>query len=275
MIYLTAIMLEGSGKTALITGASSGIGKAFAELLAQKGYAVVLTARRADRLDALAAELHQKYRVTTHTVVADLAQPAASEQIAAELAARKLTIDVLVNNAGYGVPGSYVKVPWLDHERFMQVMVTAVLDLTYRLLPGMIDRGWGRIINIASVAGMVPAPAGHTLYGASKSFLIKFSEALSAENGPNGVHVTAVCPGFTWSEFHDVTGTRDKMNSVPAVLWLKADAVAREGYDAVMKGHSVVVNGGIYRFLVWLNGALPRSLSRWVSGMAGRRYRKT
>jgi len=268
-------MKEGSGKTALVTGASSGIGKAFAELLAQKGYAVVLTARRGDRLEALAAELREKYQVATHAIVADLAQPNASAQIAAELASRKLAIDLLVNNAGYGVPGSYVSVPWLDHERFMQVMVTAVLDLTYRLLPGMIDRGWGRIINIASVAGMVPSPAGHTLYGASKAFLIRFSEALQAENGPKGVNATAVCPGFTFSEFHDVTGTRDRMDKMPGFLWLKADDVAREGYVAVMKGRSVVVNGRIYQFLVWLNGALPRSLSGWVSGQAGRRYRKT
>ena len=268
-------MAEGSGKTALVTGASSGIGKAFAELLARKGYAVVLTARRGDRLEALAAELMQKHNVATHTIVADLSQPEASAQIANELAARNITVDLLVNNAGYGVPGSYVNVPWNDHERFMQVMVTAVLDLTYRLLPGMLERGWGRIINIASVAGMVPAPAGHTLYGASKSFVIRFSEALQAENGPKGVNTTAVCPGFTWSEFHDVTGTRDRMNKMPAFLWLKADDVAREGYDAVMKGRSVVVNGAIYRFLVWLNGAMPRAISNWVSGSAGRRYRKT
>lgn len=267
-------MKEGQARTALVTGASSGIGKAFAELLAAEGYAVVLTARRSDRLEALAAELTQRYHVSTHTIVADLAQPDASQHIAAELASRGLSIDVLVNNAGYGVPGSYMSVSWTDHERFMQVMVTAVLDLTYRLLPGMIERGWGRIINIASVAGMVPSPAGHTLYGASKSFLIRFSEALAAENASQGINVTAVCPGFTWSEFHDVTGTRDKMNSVPGLLWLKADAVAREGYDAVMKGHSVVVNGGIYRLLVWLNGAMPRSIARWVSAMAGRRYRK-
>ncbi len=267
-------MAEGRGKTALVTGASSGIGTAFAELLAQHGYAVVLTARRGDRLDALAAELRRKYQVATHTIVGDLGQPHASAQIVTELASRKLAIDVLVNNAGYGVPGSYVNVPWIDHERFMQVMVTAVLDLTYRLLPGMIDRGWGRIINIASVAGMVPAPAGHTLYGASKSFLIRFSEALNAENASKGVNVTAVCPGFTRSEFHDVTGTRDRMNNMPGMLWLEADAVAREGYDAVMNGRSVVVNGRIYQFLVWLTGALPRRLSRWVSGAAGRRYRK-
>jgi short-subunit dehydrogenase len=268
-------MPEGSGKTALVTGASSGIGKAFAELLAQKGYAVVLTARRGDRLDALAAELRQKYNVATQTIVADLAEPNAPAQIAAELTSRNLAIDLLVNNAGYGVPGSYVNVPWTDHERFMQVMVTAVLDLTYRLLPAMLERGWGRIINIASVAGMVPAPAGHTLYGASKAFVIRFSEALQAENGPNGVNATAVCPGFTFSEFHDVLGTRDRMNKMPGFLWLKADDVAREGYDAVMKGRSVVVNGTIYQFLVWLNGAMPRSISNWVSGLAGRRYRKT
>jgi short-subunit dehydrogenase len=268
-------MAEGSGKTALVTGASSGIGKAFAELLAKKGYAMVLTARRADRLEQLAADLKQNYGVATHTIAADLSQPSASQQIANELAARKISIDLLVNNAGYGVPGSYIDVPWVDHESFMQVMVTAVLDLTYRLLPGMLERGWGRIINVASVAGMVPAPAGHTLYGASKAFVIRFSEALNAENGPKGVNVTAVCPGFTRSEFHDVTGTRDRMNKMPGFLWLEADAVVREGYDAVMKGRAVVVNGAIYRVLIWLTGTLPRGLSRWVSGSAGRRYRKT
>jgi len=267
-------MAEGTGKTALVTGASSGIGKAFAELLAQKGYTVVVTARRGDRLDALAAALKQKYGVPTHTIVADLALRDASQQIVSELASRGLKIDFLVNNAGYGVPGSYVNVAWADHEKFMQVMVTAILDLSYRLLPGMLERGWGRIINVASVAGMVPSPAGHTLYGASKAFLIRLSEALSSENMSKGVNVTAVCPGFTWSEFHDVTGTRDKMNNMPGFLWLKADAVAREGYDAVMNGTSVVVNGRIYRFLVWLNGAMPRSISRLVSGAAGRRYRK-
>jgi short-subunit dehydrogenase len=238
-------MPEGQGKTALVTGASSGIGKAFAELLAAKGYALVLTARRGDRLEALAAELRQKHQVATHTIVADLAQPDASQHIVSALASERLAIDFLVNNAGYGQPGSYVNVTWQDHERFMQVMVIAVLDLSYRLLPGMIERKWGRIVNIASVAGMVPSPAGHTLYGASKSFLIRFSEALSSE-----------------------------MNKMPGIFWLKADDVVREGYDAVMKGHSVVVNGVLYRFLVWLNGAMPRGLSRQVSTMIGRRYRK-
>src|SRR5688500_109152 len=268
-------MHGGKGKTALVTGASSGIGKAFAELLAERGYALVLTARRGDRLDELAAALQQRHGVDTHTIVADLAVPDAAATIAAELQRKHVTIDLLVNNAGYGVPGSYVNVPWPDHSRFMQVMVTAVLDLTYRLLPSMIERGWGRVINIASVAGMIPAPAGHTLYGASKAFLIRFSEALAAENMDRGVNATAVCPGFTLSEFHDVTGTRDRMNKMPGMLWLTAPNVAREGYDAVMRGDPVIVNGRIYRFLVWLSGALPRRLGRWISGRAGQRYRKT
>lgn len=268
-------MLDGKGRTALVTGASSGIGKAFAELLAERGYAVVLVARRRDRLEELAASLGQRHSTATHIIVADLAQPDASTAIASELRHRNLNIDFLVNNAGYGVPGSYTNVTWAEHSRFMQVLVTAVLDLTYQLLPGMIERGWGRIVNIASVAGLVPAPAGHTLYGASKAFLVRFSEAIAAENMAKGVHCTAVCPGFTWSEFHDVTGTRDRMNQMPGFLWLTAPAVAREGYDAVMRGVPVVVNGRIYRFLVWLNGALPRSLAQWVSGTAGKRYRKT
>jgi short-subunit dehydrogenase len=268
-------MHEGRGKTALVTGASSGIGKAFAELLAERGYTLVITARRHDRLDALAATLRQRHGIDVHVVAADLAEPDASSRIAAELQHKGIVIDFLVNNAGYGVPGSYVNVGWPDHSRFMQVMVTAVLDLTYRLLPSMVERGWGRVINIASVAGMVPAPAGHTLYGASKAFLIRFSEALHSENAPKGVNVTAVCPGFTYSEFHDVTGTRDRMNKVPGMLWLSAGDVAREGHEAVMRGDPVVINGRIYRLLVWLNGALPRPLARWVSDMAGRRYRKT
>jgi hypothetical protein len=268
-------MSEGRGRTALVTGASSGIGRAFAELLADRGYALVLTARRRERLDELAAALARERGVETHVIVDDLADPQACSRIVSELAQRKIHVDVLVNNAGYGVPGSYANVTWAEHEKFMQVMVMAVCDLTYRLLPGMIERGWGRIINVASVAGMVPSPAGHTLYGAAKAFLIRFSEALASENAARGVNVTALCPGFTWSEFHDVTGTRDRMNTVPGILWLDAPAVAREGYDAVMRGEPVMVNGRIYRFLVWLNGALPRRLSRWVSGLAGRRYRKT
>ena len=268
-------MSEGAGKTALVTGASSGIGKAFAEFLAGKGYALILVARRADRLEALANDLRGRHGTVSHVIISDLSEPNASSAIADEVAARGLRVDVLINNAGYGVPGSYVKVSWADHQRFLQVMVTAVCDLTYRLLPPMIERGWGRVINVASVAGMVPAPAGHTLYGASKAFVIRFSEALNSENSSRGVNVTAICPGFTWSEFHDLTGTREKMNAMPSFMWLRAADVVREGYEAVMNGDPVVVNGRIFRVLIWLSAVMPRFLVRAVSAGAGRRYRKT
>ncbi|MEO8681197.1 MAG: SDR family oxidoreductase [Vicinamibacterales bacterium] len=265
---------EGDGRTALVTGASAGIGQAFAELLAARGYALVLTARRRDRLEALASSLSDRYGVKTFVHVADLADPAAPARLADWLAAQPLRIDFLINNAGYGVPGTYLKRPWADHQRFIQVMTTAVCELTYRLLPVMYERGWGRVINIASVAGLVPSPAGHTMYGASKAFLVRFSEALNAEGRDRGVNVTALCPGFTYTEFHDVLGTREQMNGVPKWLWLNANDVAREGYDAVMRGESMHVNGGIYRFLVWMAGAMPRGVTKWVTSRAGRSYRK-
>ena len=265
----------GDGRTALVTGASAGIGQAFAEVLASEGFALVLTARRGDRLEDLATTLRARHGVAVHVIADDLADPQAATRIEAALAAHGLRVDLLVNNAGYGVPGAFLRSPWADHARFMQVMMTAVCDLTYRLLPGMIERGWGRVINVASVAGLVPSPAGHTMYGASKAFLIRFSEALHAESRSRGVHVTAVCPGFTHTEFHDVLGTRDQMKGLPAFLWLDAAGVAREGYEAVTRGEAVWVNGWIYRRLVWLAAVAPAGLLGWVTGRAGRSYRKT
>lgn len=268
-------MLEGAGKTALVTGASSGIGRAFAELLAARGYALVLVARRRDRLEALAATLGQRHGVAAHVFVEDLTDPAAAARLVDALDRSGLSVDVLVNNAGYGVSGAYLTRPWAEHARFLQIMVTAVCELTHRLLPGMLERGWGRVINVSSVAALVPSPAGHTLYGAAKAFLVRFSEALSAEYGASGVRATALCPGFTFTEFHDVLGTRDRMNAMPRVLMLDAARVAREGYDAAMRGEPVWVTGRIYRLLVWLQTVLPKRLVRAVSARAGRRYRKT
>src|SRR5262249_17469924 len=154
------------------------------------------------------SRLQERYGSRVEFVVLDLEEPEAPARLCAELTARGLTIDVLVNNAGYGVPGSYLSKPWDVHARFLQIMLVAVAELTYRLLPGLVERGYGRIVNIASLAGLIPAPANHTLYAAAKSFVIKFSESLAHEVRRDGVLVTAVCPGFTYSEFHDVTGTR-------------------------------------------------------------------
>lgn len=260
-----------SPRIALVTGASSGIGLAFARELASRRCDVVLTARRQERLEELARSLSQTYDVQAHVMVQDLIDPKATERLVGDLAARNLGVDILINNAGFGVPGRYASTTWEQQRDFLQVMLVAVAELTHRLLPGMIDRGWGRIINVASLAGLLPGVAGHTLYAASKSFVISFSEALALETARHGIHVTASCPGFTLSEFHDVTGTREQVNTLPKFMWSTADRVARESVDAVMRGQSVYVPGRVNRSLATLSRLLPR---RTVSAVMTRNASK-
>ena len=247
-------------RQALITGASAGIGSAFAHVLAAEGYDLVLTARRLERLEQISEDLRSRHGVNVVALRHDLAVPDAVAQLVDELARKRLTVDLLVNNAGYGVPGSYASTTWQQQYDFLQVLVVAVAELTHRLLPGMIERRWGRIINVASVAGLIPAVAGHTLYAASKAFVVKFSESLALENHRHGVHVCASCPGFTLTEFHDVTGTRAQVNTMPKFMWLDATRVARESYDAVMQGRPIYVPSRLYRALVTATRVLPQSL---------------
>jgi uncharacterized protein len=262
-------------RTALITGASSGIGEAFAEVFAAEGFDLAIAARREDRLNAVAERIRRQHGVRVDVFVTDLARRDAVARLCDDLAGRGIQVDALVNNAGYGVPGVYTASSWERHDEFLQVLVSSVSELTHRLLPGMVARGYGRIVNVASLAGLVPPPAGHTLYGASKAFVIKFSEALAQEVARHNVHVTAVCPGFTLSEFHDVTGTRDKMNKLPRWMWLDAPTVARQGFDAVMAGIPVYINGRANRVIAALVRHLPQWLVTSVSRRFGRSYRKT
>lgn len=262
-------------RTALITGASSGIGEAFAEVFAAHGFDLVVTARREDRLRAVAARLEQRHGIRVLVLVADHSRPDTAERLCAEIASRGLSIDALVNNAGYGVPGTFVASPWERHRDMLQVMVVGLAELTHRLLPGMIERGYGRIINVASLAGLVPAPAGHTLYAAAKALVIKFSEALSNEVGRHNVYVTAVCPGFTISEFHDVTGTRGQMKNLPSWMWMDSPTVARQGFEAVMTGTPIYINGRVNRAIALLVRHLPQGLVKAIGRRFGRSYRKT
>jgi short-subunit dehydrogenase len=262
---------EGRGRTALVTGASAGIGKAFAELLAGRGYDLVLTARRTDRLNAVAAALSTAHGVRVVPLPADLADPAA---LCEALHGRGLTIDVLVNNAGYGVPGRYASTSWRQQADFLQVLVTAVAELTHRLLPPMIERRWGRVVQVASLAALVPAAPGHTLYAASKAFLVKFTEALAPEVAVHGVNVTALCPGFTYTEFHDVTGTRAQVSTMPRWAWQDAGEVVEAGYDAVMSGRSIVVPGRLNRTLAFGAKHLPGAVARAVVRRSASRFRK-
>lgn len=261
-------------RIALITGASSGIGEAFAEVFAEAGFDLVITARREARLHALAGRLSGRYQARIHVIAADLSDRDAPMRLCAELRDRGLTIDALVNNAGYGIPGTFVASEWARHEELLQVMVTAPAELVHRLVPGMMARGYGRVINMASLAALVPAPAGHTLYAACKAFAVKFSEALAHEVRASGVHVTALCPGFTMSEFHDVTGTRAGVSQLPAWLWMDAPTVARQGFDAVMAGSPVYVTGRVNRTVAFLSRHLPQRVLAAIGRRTARRYRK-
>ena len=247
-------------RRALVTGASSGIGLAFAHVLSEHGYDLILTARRLDRLESLATDLHGRHGTEVVVVREDLADAGAPQRLGDFLARQSLHVDVLVNNAGFGVPGSYAGTTWRQQQEFLQVLVVAVAELSHRVLPGMIARQWGRIVNVASLAGLLPGVAGHTLYAASKAFVIKFSESLALETAGHGVHVTATCPGFTFSEFHDITGTRAQVNRMPKFMWLDAEHVARGSYDAVMAGRTVYVPGRVNATLATLGRVLPQSL---------------
>ncbi len=259
---------------ALVTGASAGIGAAFATLLARRGQSLVLTARRRDRLDGLAGQLRAAHGIEVVVIVADLADPQAPAAITAELAQRQIPIDVLVNNAGYGVSGYFLAQEWQTQADFMQVLMTAPTELCHRLLPGMRARKRGRIINVASLAGHVPGSAGQTLYAGAKAYLVRLSQALALEYGHEGVHTCALCPGFTYSEFHDVTGSRAMMSKLPKWMWMDADTVAAQGLEAVERGDAVYINGAINRAIKSAFKLMPDRLALSLIGRKSRQFRK-
>lgn len=254
---------------ALITGASSGIGAAIAREYARRGMPLVLTARREDRLQQLAGELRD--RVSVEVIACDLADPAAPAALVDEIHRRGLGVRILVNNAGYGVAGRYRVNDWPTHQAFLNVMIGAVSELTWRLLPDIRAHDNGRILNVSSVAALVPGADGQTLYAPVKAYMVKLSESLHLENLDRGVNVTALCPGFTLSEFHDVTGTRGMMNKLPGWIWLRADDVARAGIDAAERGQVVCVPGWRYKLLTFVAKHLPES---WMLGLMKRNSRK-
>ncbi|WP_394764489.1 SDR family NAD(P)-dependent oxidoreductase [Phenylobacterium sp.] len=262
-------------RLALVTGASAGIGAAFARILASHGYDLALTARRAERLDKLAEEISLRYGVEALTVTADLAQPEAPGQILDFLTAHGRTVDALINNAGYGLPGAFLDTRWEDQRAVIQVMITAPAELAHRVLPGMVHRRFGRIVNVSSLAGLVPGSAGHTLYGAVKAFGVRFSQSLHLETASQGVHVSALCPGFTYSEFHDVAGTRAQITqSTPPWLWLGADEVAAAGYEAVEANRAICVPGAPNKAIAALTKLIPDDWALALMASQSSRFRK-
>jgi uncharacterized protein len=261
----------------LITGASAGIGAEFARQYAALGWNLVVTARREDRLEGLAAEIRSRHKVEVTVIAEDLADPLAPARLVAALGAKSLAVDGLVNNAGYGLPGTFFSTKWSEQAAFLQVLYTAPIELSHRLLPGMAERKFGRIVNVASLAGYAAGSAGHTLYASVKAGLIKFSESLNAECetlGHTDIHCTALCPGFTWSEFHDVNGTREATNKMPKWMWMEAEPVVRAGIDAVNRGQPVIVPGGVNKALATLTRVLPEPLGRAMVRAQSASYRR-
>ncbi len=259
---------------ALVTGASAGIGKAFADLLAENGFNLVLTARRAERLEKHGAELEKRWGGKTFVVTADLSEPSAVDKIFKATEEAGITIDFLVNNAGFGVPGHFEDVPWADHAKSNQVMVASVVHLTHLCLSNMRAKGYGRIINVSSLAAHMPGSAGHTLYAAQKAYLVKFSESLWAEHYDLNINCTALCPGFTYSEFHDVTGNRKEVSDLPKYMWMDAKTVAEQGYAAVLANKPVYINGGWNKFLAALTRFLPKPISYAIIRRMSSRIRR-
>lgn len=259
-------------RTALITGASAGIGAALAHEYARHGYDLAVSARREARLNDLAADIHARHGVEVTVLPADLTDRDAPGRLAEQVTERGIAVDALVNNAGYGIPQTFRHTDWRAQEDFIRVMVTSVAHLTHLFLPGMASRGFGRILNVASVAALMPGTYGHTTYGASKAFLMRFSQSLWVELRDTGVHVTALCPGFTYSEFHDVTGVREQVSKLPSYLWMTAEKVAAEGFRASERNKAVHVPGLVNKTIVTLVRFLPDSVALNLSARRGRRY---
>ncbi len=248
-----------SRAAALVTGASAGIGASFARTLAADGHDLLLVARRADRLTELATDLATRHGVRVETLAADLTDPSAPRTIMDYAAEQDLVIEVLINNAGMSSSTAFADTPWPALHGEIQLMVTAVTELIHLAVPGMKQRGYGRIVNLSSLAAFSP-PGASLLYGGLKSYVLQMSQSLDMELKPHGIHVTALCPGFTRTEFHQEMGTAAAAAALPGLLWQQADDVVREGWAAVNGGKPVCVPGTVNKVLSHVNRPVPYRL---------------
>lgn len=246
-------------RTVLVTGASSGIGVELARLFATNGDDLVLSARREDRLKALASELADKHGITADTVTADLADPAGAQTLAVEVGRRGHVVDVLVNNAGFGLLGPFAKLPFDRQLEMVQVNVAAPTALAGLYLPGMLARGRGGILNVASLAAFQAGPE-MAVYYATKAYLLSFSEALFEESRRQGVTVTALCPGPSPTEFSDVAGAKDaalfKFGTVSPA------EVAKAGFDGFQARKAIVIPGAMPKISALSTRLVPRGFTR-------------
>jgi len=238
-----------SQQWALITGASAGLGHEFARQLAADRKQLLLVARRAEPMEALASELRESHGTEVRIFTADLAQPEAPAAIVDFTREQGIEIDYLINNAGANGPDLLTNDDWPRHRAYFELMMTSVASMCHRFIPPMRARGFGRVVNVASVAGLIGAPGDYS-YGSTKAYLVAMSKSMNPIVKPDGVNVLALCPGFTHTDFHNSPQLSEMKRQTPSFLWYDADVVVREGLRALEKGKAVYSSGRIYRFLV-------------------------
>jgi uncharacterized protein len=249
-------------RTALVTGATSGIGHAFCRELAERGNDLVIVARDRVRLENVSDELRARYSVNVEILAVDLSKPAQLRRVADRLADRDHPVNLLVNNAGFGMTKSFLKGDLADEEAMFDVLCRAVLVLSHTAALSMKERGRGHIINVSSVAGFVPRGT----YGAAKAWVTAFTETLAYELEGSGVSATALCPGFTHTEFHERANL--DMSRLPQAMWLDADWLVRDCLDDVRAGKVISVPGIQYKVIAGVAQIVPNSLMRVLSSRA-------
>jgi short-subunit dehydrogenase len=246
--------------TAVVTGASSGIGAAIAVELADRGFSLVLVARRQERLRSLATELSSEHDVEAEVIACDLGQDAERDRLQSELGGRGRSVEVLVNNAGFGHQADFARSPRERMVEMVRLNVEAVVDLTSRFIGPMTERGRGSVINVASLGAFQPLP-GSAVYGASKAFVLSFSEAIRTELRGSGVTVTAVCPGPVRTEFMAVAEVPGVEDRTPGAVWMSAEDIARQAVDGAANDKRVVVPGLLNRAGALAGQHSPRAVA--------------
>jgi len=252
-------------RTALVTGASSGIGEAMADLLGRAGVPTVLVARRADRLHEIAAK-YPGFEV----LAADLTESDGVSRVAERISDPDRPVDLVVNNAGFGSSGYFDQIDAERLQNEITLNVQALVALSHAALGSMIERRRGWLMNVSSVAGFQAGPR-LAVYAATKAFVTSFSEAVHEEAKRAGVKVTALCPGLTRTEFQSVSNTEDLQRGFPTFAWLTAEKVAADGLADCARGRAISVPGGLYKGTVVASGLLPRGVKRWVYSTAMKR----
>ncbi|MFE9920244.1 SDR family NAD(P)-dependent oxidoreductase [Streptomyces sp. NPDC005774] len=252
--------------TALITGSTAGIGAAFARRLAADGHDLVLVARDIGRLREQATELHDRHGIEAEVLTADLSEDKGIETVAERLGDRKNPVDLLINNAGFGNKGRYLEVSMADELRMLKVHCEAVLRLTTAAVEAMRERGRGGVVNVASTAAFVPRGT----YGASKAWVVQFTQGAAQDLAGNGVRLMALCPGFVRTEFHERAGMGT--DNIPNWMWLDADKVAEAALADLSRGKSVSIPDPRYKALMGAAKLVPRGVLGGFSSRTGRKY---